>query len=82
MEGYFVFFLQSYVVQIVKMIIEKYGYKEMDALRIFLNSEAYKMLSDRELKMWEFGAPAIFDMWENEKITGSVQTSSYLRPEI
>lgn len=49
------------------MITEKYGFEQMQALRIFLNSETYKLLSDAELEMWEFGPAAIFDMWENEK---------------
>lgn len=81
MEKYFVFLLQSYVAEVVQMIVEKYNYEPMQALRIFLNSETYKMLSNIDMKMWEFGTPAILDMWENEKITGTVQTSSYLRPE-
>lgn len=51
----------------------------MQALRIFLNSETYKLLSDAELEMWEFGPAAIFDMWENEKITGNPRNSLYLR---
>ena len=81
MERYFTFFLQSYVCEVVKMMIEKYNYNEMQAYRIFVNSDTYKMLSNIELKMWEFGAPAIFDMWENEMITGTNLNSGYLRNE-
>ena len=81
MDKYFVFFLQNYVAEIVQMIIEKYNYEPMVALKDFLNSETYKMLSNRELEMWEFGSLAIFDMWENEKLTGSVLNSAYLRNE-
>lgn len=50
------------------MMTEKYGFEQMQAFRIFLNSETYKLLSDAE-----------FDMWENEKISGNPRNSLYLR---
>ncbi|MFQ8665613.1 hypothetical protein [Anaerostipes caccae] len=71
--------LDYYDEEVIKMITEKYGFEQMQALRIFLNSETYKLLSDAELEMWEFGPAAIFDMWENEKITGNPRNSLYLR---
>ena len=70
--------LDYYDEEVIKMITEKYGFEQMQALRIFLNSETYKLLSDAELEMWEFGPAAIFDMWENEKITGNTRNSLYL----
>lgn len=71
--------LNYYDNEIVKMISEKYGFNQMEALRKFLSSETYKMLCDSELEMWDFGAPAIFDMWESEQITGNPRNSLYLR---
>ena len=71
--------LDYYDEEVIKMITEKYGFEQMQALRIFLNSETYKLLSDAELEMWEFGPAAIFDMWENEKITGNTRNYIYLR---
>ena len=71
--------LDYYDQEIVKMISEKYGFDQMDALRKFLTSETYKMLSDSELEMWEFAPAAIFDMWESEQITGEPRNSLYLR---
>jgi len=53
----------------------------MKALREYLQSETYSMMTDSELEMWEFGASAIFEMWENEKITGNPRNSIYLRRE-
>lgn len=44
------------------MISEKYGFNGLEALRKFLNSETYSMMSDESLEMWEFGCPAIFNM--------------------
>lgn len=73
--------LDFYDIEVVKLIVEKYGFKPMEALRKFLLSETYEMLEDAELEMWDFGAPAIFDMWESEQITGNPRNSAYLRSE-
>ena len=67
--------------EVVKMISEKYNLEQMKALREYLQSETYSMMTDSELEMWEFGASAIFEMWENEKITGNPRNSIYLRRE-
>ncbi len=67
--------------EVVKMISEKYGFSPMESLRKFLSSETYTMLIDPELEMWSFGTPAIFDLWENEQITGDPRTSVYIRSE-
>lgn len=74
-------YLVYYDTEIVKMINEKYNMSYMDAFKNFVNSYAYKMLEDKEYEMYEFGYPAIFDMWECEKVTGTVHNSVYLRSE-
>ena len=79
MNEYMPLFLDYYDREIITMITEKYGYSYMEALKKFLNSKTYNMLRDVELEMWEFGCPAIFEMWECEQITGSPLQSSYLR---
>ena len=79
MNEYMALFLDYYDKEIIKMIVDKYNYSYMDALKRFFFSETYKMLRDTKLEMWEFGCPAIFDMWECEQITGSPLSSSYLR---
>ena len=73
--------LDYYDEEVVKMISEKYNLEQMKALREYLQSETYTMMTDSELEMWEFGASAIFEMWENEKITGKQRNSIYLRRE-
>lgn len=71
--------LDYYDEEVVKLISEKYGFDQITALRKFLNSETYDMLATPDLAMWQFGPPAIFDMWESEKITGDPRNSIYLR---
>ena len=53
----------------------------MKAFKMFLNSKTYKMLENPKMMMYQIGAPGIFDIWENEKITGTPLTSVYLRSE-
>lgn len=71
--------LDYYDEEVTQLIVEKYNYAPMDALRLFLFSQTYQMLSDAELELWEFGPAGIFDMWESEKITGDPRASAYIR---
>lgn len=71
--------LDFYDRKVTEMICNKYGIEPMMALRRFLFSKTYQMLSDPELEMWDFSPLGIFDMWESEEITGSPVNSLYLR---
>lgn len=71
--------LDFYDIEVVKMIIEKYGMDERAALSAFLESETYAMLVNPEMDMCRFGPPGIFDMWEAERVTGSPRNSNYLK---
>lgn len=73
------FILAYYNTEIVKKICSKYGIEPMNALRKFLLSQTYQMLADEKLEMWDFSSIGIFDMWENEQITGDPRNSLYLR---
>ena len=78
MKEFMPYFLDYYVKEVVKAIMEKYGDDEKQALREFLASETYKMLENYKMEMWEFGCMAILEMWECERNTGNVLNSSYL----
>ncbi|MBQ9037087.1 MAG: hypothetical protein IJ115_06525 [Erysipelotrichaceae bacterium] len=73
--------LDYYNKDVIKRIMDKYGYNEMDAAREFLTSETHRMLEDADLAMWEFSARAIFELWEAEKVTGDPRNSVYIRGE-
>lgn len=79
MKDEMTYILAFYSEKISRMIIEKYNIEPMEAFRRFLFSKTYKMLSDVELEMWDFSPFGIFDMWEAEQITGSPESSLYLR---
>ena len=62
-------------------IIEKYGLDEKEALRRFIKSKTYKILTHPELA-FDKGSPLIvFELWECEQITGDPENSLYIRAE-
>lgn len=71
--------INFYNLQVVPMIMEKYGYNEMDALRVFVKSETHIMLEDEACGFTMFGAGGVFDIWEAEKVTGDPRNSVYIR---
>lgn len=73
--------MDCYNKAIIKMIIEKYHFQPIQAVREFWQSETYSLLNNEKFAMWEFSEKAIFDMWEVEKITGNPRNSIYLRSE-
>lgn len=73
--------LDYYDVEVVRRIVEKYGFAEAEALSLFLDSETYRMLVNPAMAMWEFGPDGVFDMWESERIAGSPRRSAYLRAQ-
>ena len=74
--------MDYYNLEVVNMICDKYGLSYKAAFGSFVKSEIHKMLSDSSYEMWEFGAPAIFNMWESEQITGDPRNSTYLRGDL
>ena len=56
------YILAYYNTEVTKKINSKYGIKPPEALRMFVSSETYKMLSDEKLEMWEFSPIGIFLM--------------------
>jgi hypothetical protein len=67
--------------QVTQLMIEKYGFNDMEAIRSFLKSETYKMLIDPELEIYKLSPRIVFDMWESERVTGNPRNSQYLRSD-
>lgn len=65
--------------QLSELIVSKYGFSAKDAIRAFLSSETFKMLLDAELEIYKLSPRIVFDMWENEHVTGNPRTSQYIR---
>lgn len=67
--------------EVVMMISDKYGLSYMDAFKAFIDSKTHEMLENSDYGMTDFGAMAIFEIWECEKITGDPRNSVYIRGE-
>ena len=64
---------------VTDLIIEKYGYSRLDALRKFVESDTHKLLEDVDNGLNSIGENGIFDIWENEMVTGNPHNSIYIR---
>ena len=61
--------IDYYNSEIVPMIAEKYGYSQMDALRVFVSSKTHEMLENEDCGLTTFG------------VTGDPRNSVYIRGE-
>ena len=59
------------VPQIIQLIIENYEIDEVTASREFYESEVYSLLEQEESKLWHFSPLTLFNMYEEERKTGS-----------
>ncbi|MDR1792751.1 MAG: hypothetical protein LBR36_04845 [Bacteroidales bacterium] len=75
-DSNYMFFFDDWV---IPMIMEKYKLSEETALRKFIFSETYKMLSQPNLKLYWESPLFIFDMYENEVEKGDPRKSSYIQ---
>lgn len=73
--------MDYYDYEVVRMMEEKYGYSQMEALRQFVSSKTHEMLENEENGLTSYGAGAIFELWEAERITGDPCNSIYIRGE-
>lgn len=67
--------------EVVQMISTKYGYNNIDALRNFVESKTHEMLEDEDCGFTTYGAGAVFEIWEAEKITGDPRNAVYIRED-
>ena len=57
---------------IISLLMEKRGLSLEDASGILYNSQLYKMLEDEESKVWRLGYPLLYDLLEEELLTGNI----------
>lgn len=64
--------LELIVPRLVKKIIETQNITEKEALTALYASELYRQLKREETKIWHLSVPTLFDLWLEEKETGSI----------
>ena len=58
--------------QIVSLIAEKHNCDELTAARSFYESGLYALLEREETKLWHLSAPALFELYDEERRTGKI----------
>lgn len=61
------------VPQVVRLITEKYLSDELTAAKEFYNSKVYELLEQEETKVWHFSPLTLFNMFDEEKRTGTFE---------
>jgi hypothetical protein len=69
-------FFDTYV---ISLITDEYKISEDEALRNFIHSETYQLLSDEDTRLFRESPLFIFDMYKAEKTTGNPRNSSYIK---
>ena len=64
---------------LIPKISEEYKISEETAMKNFIYSETYNMLSDYSMKLFIESPLVIFDMYKSEKEKGSPRESSYIK---
>lgn len=61
------------VPQVIRLITENYSYDEMTAANEFYASNLYALLEQEDTKLWHFSPLTLFNMFDEEKKTGSFE---------
>jgi len=69
--------LYFYDCWVIPIICDEYAVDEEQAMRKFIFSETYKILSGKETKLFGASPLVIFDMYKSEVETGNPRNSSY-----
>ena len=61
------------VPQVIRLITENYSYDELTAANEFYGSNLYSLLEQEDTKLWHFSPLTLFNMFDEEKKTGSFE---------
>lgn len=61
------------VPQVINLICENYPLDEMAASKEFYESKVYSLLEQENTKLWHFSPLTLFNMFDEERITGDFQ---------
>lgn len=59
------------VPKVIHLITENYPYDEVKAVQEFYRTEVYALLEQEETKLWHFSPLTLYNMFDEEKRTGS-----------
>lgn len=60
------------VPQVIQLVINNYKVTDIEATEMIYKSELYSLLEDEETKLWHFSPLTLFNMFDEERITGRI----------
>ena len=63
--------LEFIIPRLIRMLMEKQSLTEKEALTQLYSSELYRQLEREETKLWHLSALTLFNMFDEEKKTGT-----------
>lgn len=60
------------VPQVVRLIVENYNLNEIEASKVFYESEVYSLLEQEDTKLWHFSPLTLYNMYDEEQKTGQI----------
>ena len=63
--------------KIASQIIDKYHLDPMEAIRRYIKSKTYRYVEDPDNEAAYMAWYGVFDLWENERISGNLYNSRY-----
>lgn len=58
--------------QVVDLIVTNHRVDEISAIKSFYDSEVYSLLEQEDTKMWHLSPLTLFNMYDEERNTGSI----------
>ncbi len=57
---------------VIKIIMEEIGLTNIEAAKLFYNSELYAMLENEASKLWHLSPLTLYELFEEELTTGTI----------
>ena len=57
---------------IIQLLMENRGLTNVEATKLFYNSDVYAMLENEESKLWHLSALTLYELFEEEITTGNI----------
>jgi len=54
------------------MIMERKGLTNVEAVKLFYNSELYSMMENEASKLWHLSSLTLYELFEEELVTGII----------
>lgn len=64
--------LMLIVPQVVQLMIQQFGYHEIEASRKFYCSQVYALLEQEDTKLWQLSPRTLFCMYDEEQRNGTI----------